>query len=278
MRAPTRRDVLKAAAAAAAGTVVGAGSYGYLRERHRLVTTQANLPIRGLSPALAGLRIGLVSDLHHSLHVPASLVRDAVDRLLDQRCDLIAIGGDLVTWRDRRFTGPVAELLAALEAPLGVFAVLGNHDDETAMPAALKARGIEVLKDARTRVSVRGEVLHLTGLRYWTRSFRQVPSLAARPGDGSISILLAHDPRMLAPASAAGYHAVLSGHTHGGQVVLPGVGALAARRFPVVAGAAAQNGTSIFVTRGVGTVFAPVRLNCPPEVAVLTLTAAASAD
>ncbi len=64
---------------------------------------------------------------------------------------------------------------------------------------------------------------------------------------------------------------VISGHTHGGQIVLPGLGALAARGFPVIAGAGKRENTAIFVSRGVGTVYIPVRLNCPPEVAVLTL-------
>ena len=64
---------------------------------------------------------------------------------------------------------------------------------------------------------------------------------------------------------------VLSGHTHGGQIVLPVIGAPAGRKFPVLAGSAVRERTSIFVSRGVGTVYIPVRLNCPPEVAVLTL-------
>ena len=64
---------------------------------------------------------------------------------------------------------------------------------------------------------------------------------------------------------------VLSGHTHGGQVVLPGVGAIAARKFPVVAGIGRRDNTSIFVSRGVGTVYVPYRLNCPPDVSVITL-------
>ena len=70
---------------------------------------------------------------------------------------------------------------------------------------------------------------------------------------------------------------MLSGHTHGGQIVLPGIGAVAAREFPVVAGFAQREGTSIFVSRGVGTVYVPVRINCPPEVAVLTLDTASRA-
>jgi predicted MPP superfamily phosphohydrolase len=84
-------------------------------------------------------------------------------------------------------------------------------------------------------------------------------------------LLLAHDPRRLVEASNLGVPAVLSGHTHGGQVVIPGLGAVARRRFPVLAGLGARENTSIFVSRGVGTVYVPVRINCPPEVALVTL-------
>jgi predicted MPP superfamily phosphohydrolase len=84
-------------------------------------------------------------------------------------------------------------------------------------------------------------------------------------------VLLAHDPRRLVEAQALNIPLVLSGHTHGGQVVLPLAGAVAASKFPVVSGFAREGNTSIFVSRGVGTVYVPIRLNCPPEVAVLTL-------
>ena len=86
-------------------------------------------------------------------------------------------------------------------------------------------------------------------------------------------ILLAHDPRRLDEAANLDIRLVLSGHTHGGQVVLPGLGAIAAQKFPVVAGIGRKRRTTIFVSRGVGTVYVPVRINCPPEVAVLTLQA-----
>ena len=85
------------------------------------------------------------------------------------------------------------------------------------------------------------------------------------------AILLAHTPRRLLEAQQLALPAVISGHTHGGQIVLPGIGPIAARQFPVVAGMERHDGTTIFVSRGVGTVFLPIRVNCPPEVAVLTL-------
>ena len=95
-------------------------------------------------------------------------------------------------------------------------------------------------------------------------------------GTGGTTILLAHDPRRLAEASKLDVQLVLSGHTHGGQVIIPAIGAIAGRKFPVLAGYATRDNTSIFVSRGVGTVYVPIRINCPPDVAVLTLRTAAA--
>jgi predicted MPP superfamily phosphohydrolase len=165
----------------------------------------------------------------------------------------------------------VAELLAPLTAPHGVFAILGNHDDDRDMSAALTSRHIQVLKDARTSLDIRGERLELAGVRFWTRRMEDLTRVL-RKATGTV-MLLAHDPRRLAEAAVLNVPAVLSGHTHGGQVVLPGVGAVARRRFPILAGPGARENTSIFVSRGIGTVYVPVRINCPPEVAMVTLMA-----
>jgi predicted MPP superfamily phosphohydrolase len=188
---------------------------------------------------------------------------------MDKRPELIVLGGDYVTYGDRQYVAPAAEALAPLAAPHGVFAILGNHDDDHDMPGALAARGVQVLKDARTRLRIRGEDLELIGIRFWTR--RAADIAAAVRGATGTKILLAHDPRRLAEAVALDIPLVLSGHTHGGQVVLPLVGAIAAQKFPVVAGVGRRARTTMFVSRGLGTVYVPVRVNCPPEVAVLTL-------
>jgi predicted MPP superfamily phosphohydrolase len=179
------------------------------------------------------------------------------------------LGGDYVTWGDRNFVGPVAEALAPLSAPHGVFAILGNHDDDHDMPAALSRAGVQVLRDVRTRLTMRGEAVDLAGIRFWTK--RQMDIAPILRGSAPMTILLAHDPRRLVEAVALNVPLVLSGHTHGGQVVLPVIGAWAAQKFPVAEGAITRGATTMFVSRGVGTIYVPVRVNCPPEVAVLTL-------
>jgi hypothetical protein len=265
----SRRELLKSAAGAAVGTVVGAASYGYAYERHRIGLTRATLGVSGLSPALRGLRIGFLTDLHRSHAVTHDMAAAAVQLLMSEQPDLIMLGGDYVTWGDRRYVGAAAEALAPLSAPHGIFAVLGNHDDDRDMPAALMAKGFTVLKDARTRVQINGVPLDIAGIRFWTRRPADIAHVVK--GAAADLILLAHTPSRLKEAVALAIPLVLSGHTHGGQIVLPAVGAFAAREFPVVQGSARQDATTIFVSRGVGTVYIPVRLNCPPEVALLTL-------
>ena len=265
----TRRAAIKGLVVTGIGAATGATTYGVAFERHQIGVTEAALPVSGLPPPLEGLRIGLLTDVHHSRMVPAEDVTRAVDLLMTQRPDLIVLGGDYVTLGDREYVGPVAELLAPLRAPHGVFAILGNHDDDRDLPAALSRQHIAVLKDATTRLQVRGEPIELAGVRFWTRRAADVARVLRKSTD--TVVLLAHDPRRLTEAAALGVPAVLSGHTHGGQVVLPGVGAVARRRFPVLEGLGSRQNTSIFVSRGIGTVYVPVRINCPPEVAVITL-------
>ncbi|MCC7416302.1 MAG: metallophosphoesterase [Acidobacteria bacterium] len=264
-----RRTLLKALLTGGIGAATGVGSYGYLYERHHLEITRADVAVAGIPRELSGLRIGLITDIHRSAWVSDDDVRHAAAMLMGERPDLIVLGGDYVTRADRRYMTPAAEAFRTLSAPHGVFAILGNHDDDRAMPAALSKIGAQVLRDARTRLMISGVPLELAGIRFWTRRSADIEDVV-RGASGTV-VLLAHDPRRLSEAAGLGIPLVLSGHTHGGQVVLPLAGALAAQKFPVVAGVGRRLGTTIFVSRGVGTVYVPLRVNCPPEVAVLTL-------
>ncbi len=278
----SRRDVLKGLVAIGVGTATGALAHGFLYERHHVDVTRTALRVAGLPEALAGLRVGFMTDLHRSSTVSHDLIATAAALLMAERPDLIILGGDYVTWGgdlsvvgDRHFVEPAADAVRTLSAPHGVFGVLGNHDDDRDMPVAMAARGIEILRDERTRLTIRGEPLDLIGIRYWTTRARDIARVAR--GAAKASILLAHNPSRLKEAAALSLPLMLSGHTHGGQIVLPGVGALAARSFPIVAGEGSRNTTTAFVSRGVGTIYVPVRINCPPEVAILTLQPAETA-
>lgn len=272
--AVTRRALLKSLAVASVGALSGTAAWGAAYERHQIRRIVRDLPVRGLPPALDGLRVGVITDVHHSSVVPADDVTRAVALLTEASPDIIVLGGDYVSFFDRQYAGPVAELLAPLaNAPHGSFAVLGNHDDERDVPAALSGRGFTMLKDQRTELVVRGERLDIAGIRFWTRTAGELARVLK--GTGGTTLLLAHDPRRLVEAAALDVQVVLSGHTHGGQVIVPVVGAIAGRKFPVLEGYATRENTSIFVSRGVGTVYVPMRINCPPDVAVLTLRPAA---
>ena len=261
--------VLRGLGAAAVGTAVGTATHGYLYERHHPLVTQETLPVLGWPEPLRGFRIGFLTDLHRSATVSHELIGHAVAALMAHTPDLIVVGGDYVTNRDRRYVQPAAEALRGLAAPHGVFAVLGNHDDERDVPGALVQAGFEVLKDARTRVEVRGEAVDIAGLRYWTHRVTDIARVIR--GASPNLVMVAHTPKRLVEAAALSVPLLLSGHTHGGQIVLPGLGPIAAREFPVIAGAARRENTAVFVSRGVGTVYLPVRINCPPEVAVLRI-------
>lgn len=266
----SRRDVLRVLLASSGGLATGAFAYGAAYERRQLACVQQDVAVPGLPAAIDGLRIGLISDVHHSPTVSVDHVSEAVALLAAARPDLVVLGGDYVSLGNHAYVEPVAELLTPLAtAPLGAVAVIGNHDRERDTAPALTRRGFAVIRDEHVPLQIKGTTINLLGLRYWTRSIDHIAPLVSQAGPHCI--LLAHDPRRLAQASQLGVPLVLSGHTHGGQVVLPGLARLVQKDFPTLAGVLRRDRTTLFVTRGVGTVYLPVRFNCPPEVAVVTL-------
>src|SRR5262245_862415 len=189
----TRRALLQTLLSTGVGAVAGSGTYGYLYGRHQLTLTRADISVSRLPPALAGLRIGFITDIHRSETVSHDHVAAAVSALMQERPDLIVLGGDYITLGDRRYVAPAAEALAPLSAPYGVFGILGNHDDDHDMPAALARIGVQMLKDARTRLLIRDEPVDLVGIRFWTKRHQDIALLVR--DTAPMTILLAHDPR-----------------------------------------------------------------------------------
>lgn len=255
------------AASVGAGAAVGGVSWG-VHERNTLGVTRADLPVDGLPESFRHFRIALLTDLHRSAIVTADLIDRAVTMAMAERPDLIVLGGDFITSFDTRFAGPVAEVLGRLAAPAGVIAVLGNHDDEKVVPSALTAAKIRVLRDERMRLDLGSRSVDFVGIDFWTRGAARLGNLIDHE---AMPILVAHDPRRLSEAQELNIPLVLSGHTHGGQVVIPPFGPINQFRFPITQGTLHEKGSTLFVSRGVGTIYLPLRVNCPPEVAVLTL-------
>jgi hypothetical protein len=264
------------ALAAAAAAALYAGWY----EPRRLVTVHRTLRLPRWPAGLNGLRLGLVSDLHSGAAYagPRAIAR-AVARLNEEAPDAILLLGDYIDahplWGGRVTPEAIARELGALKAPLGVYAVLGNHDWKQAgdrMWTALHNAGIEVLEN---RVVHAGDI-YVAGLADLRRRRPDLPgALAGVPADAPV-VLLSHDPDVF-PYVPDRIALTLSGHTHGGQVAIPGLRRLAipsryGERY--ARGHVVEDGRHLYITSGLGTSGLPVRLFAPPEVVVLELVSA----
>ena len=255
--------------------VSASSAYAGLVEPRAYELTETDIFIRDLSPAFDGFRIAQVSDLHHSLIVPHMDVARVVALTRSLRADMIALTGDYTTARSS-YVEPCAELLGTLEAPAGVWAVLGNHDhytDAELTARALTRARINVLNNANTKITRGNDVLQLAGVDDWSwgksdfaRAMRGVDT--RRP-----SVLLSHQPIVLDLPQTAGVSLILSGHTHGGQLRLPLLGAPVrfVNEFKYLRGHYQRGATQLYVARGTGTVGLPVRFGARPEIAVLRL-------
>ena len=247
----------------------------HLAPRH-LRLERVAVPLPRLPAGLAGLRVGLLTDPHHDLGRPLALLARGVALLNAAAPDLILLGGDYVVSRAAGFE-PCAALLGRLRAPLGVYAVLGNHDywaGADLIAAKLAAAGVVVLRNAaRPLVAPGGAPLWLVGLDdALHRRADPDAALAGVPGD-AFRLLLAHEPDVADALAGRRVDLQLSGHTHGGQVVLPLLGPpllppLGRRYLRGLARAAPH---PVYTSRGLGAAPPYVRLNSAPEVAVLTL-------
>jgi predicted MPP superfamily phosphohydrolase len=262
--------------ATAASVVTGALAYGFLGEPRHIRTTEVEIGISDLPASWDGLRIVQLSDFHRGKHVAERHIAKAGDIARNLSPDLVVLTGDFVTG-SAALVGSCLEALGKIPSALGTFAVLGNHDWWTGgalVTRGLEEAGIHVLSNAAVRLGKANAPLWLLGVDdLWSPTFSLSKAVHAVEHPGT-TILLCHNPDVLPRAVRRGLDLVLSGHTHGGQVCLPGIGALL---LPIEGDRSLARGlhrsgqTQIFVTTGVGLVSPPIRINCPPEVAAITL-------
>jgi uncharacterized protein len=261
------------------------GAWATVIEPDELVVRPATIPLFDWPAAWDGLRVAAIADVHAgSLYVgPAKL-----DRLVGQtnaaQPDLVVLLGDYVSHHRPRsgIENPeaVARRLAGIRAPLGVVAVLGNHDNWMGGPRfrrAFEAAGIPVLDNDILRLERRGQPLWLVGIADALTGNPRVAETLARVPKGRPVIVLTHNPDLFDHEIPDRVELTLAGHTHGGQVRLPFVGCLvvpSAYGQRYVQGLVTEGRRALFVTPGIGTSILPIRFGVPPEVSLLTLTRA----
>ncbi len=198
-------------------------------EKGWIQSTRTEIAIAGLSPALAGLTICQITDIHHGPFIAIEYVKRIVELANDLKPDLIVLTGDHI-YRSSEYIGPVWAELARLRAPFGVYSVLGNHDHWEGINASRAAQaqaGIPELLNSNAPLTLtwpRGARLWLAGVGdLWEDEQNLDDALAGVPTDGT-AILLSHNPDYADQVNDPRVKLILAGHSHGGQVVIPGLG------------------------------------------------------
>ena len=243
--------------------------------RSGLVLSETEVELASLAPAFDGLRILFVSDVHAGPFVSAKTLVHTFQRLLTTEPDVILVGGDLVTATLEDFVES-REAFRKLRAPMGVFAVLGNHDhytrDADQLRDMIEDVGIRVLHNRSVALERGDASLSLVGVDDLVAGR---PNLeAALAGTHAPVLLLAHNPDLAFDAARSGVALMLSGHTHGGQIRVPGLPVLVRQsRYRLDEGRYRVGPMDLVVSRGLGAAGLPVRFACPPEAVLIRLRA-----
>jgi predicted MPP superfamily phosphohydrolase len=266
-------------AGVAVTVAMAVAAWGYTHGHRRLRTTRIDVPLPGLSGALDGLRIVHISDLHLGPTAERGALRDAIDRVNALEPDVVCVSGDIVD-------SPITDLehwmpeLARLRARHGVYAVLGNHDryaGANRVAGAIRAHtDWRLLRDEVVRVETGRGTFRLIGLEDRSAPWcaKMLPRLHAQVPAGEPCVLLVHQPGAFPTAASLGVPLTLAGHTHGGQIAVPGLAAVNPARILMTSydgGTFTSGGSVLHVNRGLGTSGQRVRIAVPREITVVTL-------
>jgi len=304
----SRRNFFQAAGFLAGTIPFVSFSYGFMQERFGFRVQEINIPVANLPPALEGMRIAQLSDIHIGSYMPVAQVRRAVGMANELGSDLTVVTGDFLTARPDPLEDCIKEL-SHLRAPLGVWGCNGNHEiyagaEQTAQTLFQKY-GMKLLRSQNAELNFQGGKFNLIGVDYQrqrTRNGDPAPMLAgvdALVRRDIPNILLSHNPNSFPRAAELGIELSLAGHTHGGQVrveildddwnparfLTPYIAGLYQRPLNFSSALSDKHlaelfpesslqslpASKIYVNRGLGTIGAPVRLGVPPEITLITL-------
>jgi len=239
--------------------------------------TQIRLTLPRLSPEFDGYRITQISDFHIGTWLTSKELEYAVGLVNQQRADLVAITGDFVTYHPSIYSNELISSLSKLHAPDGVVAVLGNHDhwsDPVEIRRVIEKANIRELKNDVFSLIKSYEKLHICGIDDFMDGHARLERVLQKlPTDGA-AILLAHEPDFAdISALSKRFDLQISGHSHGGQIVLPWIGPpfLPGYARKYTSGLHQVDGMLQYTNRGLGTSEIQIRFNCRPEITVFTL-------
>jgi predicted MPP superfamily phosphohydrolase len=279
----TRRRFLKIAAAAGALTI---GADATVLEPNHPRVVRVDVPLLRLAPEFDGFTIIQLSDFHFDPYFSIIPIRKSVQITNDLKPDLIVLTGDFVSaptiesaLRNRRaalLADPCSEVLKDLRARHGVWAVLGNHDafsDPVHVTEALTAGGINVLANSAVPIEMASRRFWLAGVTDVLARHADLDAALKGISAEDAVVLLAHEPDFADHTVKYPVDLQLSGHSHGGQIRAPLIGAVylpkLGRKYP--RGLKKIDRLSLYTNVGIGTLYVPVRWNCAPEITLITL-------
>lgn len=271
-----RRDLLKY-------IVVGTGAAAVtLYGLHQFITTdlfvitQTKIHIPQLPKSFKGFKIALLTDIHHGPHNNIEFVSSIVNKTNKLDADIIALGGDYIATKPK-YIKPCIKELSRLTAKEGVFAVLGNHDHKWGLDRVsneFKKTNIILLKNSGAWITRDQSRIRFCGVDDYWYGRQDLGSALGDCQKDETAILLSHNPDYAEIIQDKRIKLVLCGHTHGGQIKIPFLGALI---IPSMYGKKYAEGlikaphTQVYVSRGLGTVYIPLRVNCPGEIVLIEL-------
>jgi hypothetical protein len=281
-----RRQFLQKGVGMAAAAPFMVSGYGVLLERRIFEVERFKIHLTGLPSALSSLTVVQLTDINVGPFMSGEQLLTYVDAVNRLEPDLIALTGDFVAGT-REEVAPCVEALAGLRARYGIFACLGNHDLSAGVAVELSelfaSVGIRMLVNDAAIIAVGGSRIAVLGIDDLAEGDADLRSALAAPEAASaeVKILLSHRPEIFYAAAEKGIDLVIAGHYHGGQIkLLPQPKALSIARFMTpfpegvfrLPGSAEKRSiSSLFVGRGIGITGLPIRINCPPQIAHLTL-------
>lgn len=274
---PSRRAFLHTTQAALICAPVLATGYGVFIQRHDFRLREQDIKILNLPPDLDGLRMVQLTDIHLSPFLSLRELDHTIAMANETRAHVALVTGDLITRGDDPLDDCL-EHLTRLRADAGIFGCMGNHEIYAGVEAYTARRaaglGIHFLRQQSEPLRFGSATLNLAGVDYQRIGKPYLPNAETLTRPDAFNVLLSHNPDVFPVAARKGFPLTIAGHTHGGQIRFEILRQdLSIVRFitPYYDGLYRENGSSIFVSRGIGTIALPARLGAPPEVALLRL-------